>query len=81
MNDRSTNTRLFWAAAIFVILLDILTKEWAVAHLSPPHIPHRIIGDVVRFTLAYNPGAAFSMSLGDKLRVIFAVKLDFLSNV
>ena len=71
MTDRSTNTRLFWAAAIFVILLDIVTKELAVRHLSPPHIPHQIIGDVVRFTLAYNPGAAFSMSLGDKSRYIF----------
>jgi signal peptidase II len=34
-------------------------------------VPHEIIGDVVRFTLAYNPGAAFSMSLGPYSRVIF----------
>ena len=34
-------------------------------------MPHRIVGDVVRFTLAYNPGAAFSMSLGVYSRVIF----------
>jgi signal peptidase II len=34
-------------------------------------VPHRIIGDVVRFTLAYNPGAAFSMSLGAYSRYIF----------
>jgi signal peptidase II len=34
-------------------------------------MPHRVIGDVVRFTLAYNPGAAFSMSLGQYSRVIF----------
>src|SRR3954447_8891832 len=71
MSERSNNTRLFWAAAIFVILLDIVTKELAVRYLSPPHVPHQIIGDVVRFTLAYNPGAAFSMSLGDKSRYIF----------
>src|SRR3954447_17756605 len=70
MSERSNNTRLFWAAAIFVILLDIVTKELAVRYLSPPHVPHQIIGDVVRFTLAYNPGAAFSMSLGDKSRYI-----------
>ena len=30
-------------------------------------MPQPIIGDVVRFTLAFNPGAAFSMSLGDIL--------------
>jgi signal peptidase II len=29
------------------------------------------VGDVVRFTLAYNPGAAFSMSLGPYSRLIF----------
>ena len=71
MTARSTNNRLFWAAALSVITLDIITKELAVRYLSPPHIPHSIVGDVVRFTLAYNPGAAFSMSLGDKSRYIF----------
>lgn len=39
--------------------------------LAPRYVPHRIIGDAVRFTLAYNPGAAFSMSLGAYSRVIF----------
>jgi signal peptidase II len=39
--------------------------------LLPKYTPHSIIGDVVRFTLAYNPGAAFSMSLGVYSRVIF----------
>lgn len=39
--------------------------------LAPRYVPHSIIGDVVRFTLAYNPGAAFSMSLGEYSRVIF----------
>jgi signal peptidase II len=71
MTERSTSNRLFWAAALSVILLDLITKELAVRYLSPPHIPHSIVGDVVRFTLAYNPGAAFSMSLGDKSRFIF----------
>ena len=71
MNERSTNNRLFWAAALSVITLDMITKELAVRYLSPPHIPHSVVGDVVRFTLAYNPGAAFSMSLGDNSRYIF----------
>jgi signal peptidase II len=34
-------------------------------------VPHRILGDWLRFTLAYNPGAAFSMSLGAYSRYIF----------
>jgi signal peptidase II len=71
MSNRSTTSRLFWAAALSVIVLDLITKELAVRFLSPPHVPHSIIGDVVRFTLAYNPGAAFSMSLGENSRYIF----------
>jgi signal peptidase II len=35
------------------------------------HIPRRVVGDVVRLTLAFNPGAAFSMSLGEYSRYIF----------
>jgi signal peptidase II len=63
--------RLFWSAAIGVVILDVITKQLAERLLFPPHVPHRIIGDVVRFTLAYNPGAAFSMSLGPYSRYIF----------
>lgn len=48
-----------------------MTKLLAERLLAPRYVPHRIIGDVVRFTLAYNPGAAFSMSLGVYSRLIF----------
>ena len=65
------SARLFWGAALVVILLDFLTKRLAERFLFPPHVPHEIVGDVVRFTLAYNPGAAFSMSLGPYSRYIF----------
>jgi signal peptidase II len=71
MSGRSIHSRLFWTAALSVIVLDQITKELAVRNLQPPHIPRRIIGDVVRFTLAFNPGAAFSMSLGSYSRFIF----------
>jgi signal peptidase II len=54
-----------------VVAADLLTKLLAERHLAPRHVPHPIIGDLVRFTLAYNPGAAFSMSLGPYSRVIF----------
>ena len=67
----SSNGRLFWGAAITVVVLDFITKRLAEQMLFPPHMPHRIIGDAVRFTLAYNPGAAFSMSLGPYSRYIF----------
>jgi signal peptidase II len=62
----------FWIIVAVVIALDFITKALAVQHLAPRHIPHRIIGDVVRFTLAYNPGAAFGMHLGPASRWIFA---------
>jgi len=62
---------VFWTAAVAVIVLDVITKALAVQYLKPQHVPHRIIGDVVRFTLAYNPGAAFSMSLGNYSRLVF----------
>lgn len=71
MGSTSVNRRAFWITAGVVLALDIATKALAVQHLQPPHVPHSVIGDVVRFTLAYNPGAAFSMSLGPYSRYIF----------
>ena len=65
------SARLFWSAALVVMLLDFVTKRLAERFLFPPHQPHEIVSDVVRFTLAYNPGAAFSMSLGPYSRYIF----------
>src|SRR5437764_6241227 len=69
-SPRSTNARVFWGAVITVVLLDVLTK-YLVEHTLTVMEPRRIVGDVVRFTLVYNPGAAFSMSLGDFSRWIF----------
>jgi signal peptidase II len=54
-----------------VIVVDLVTKLLAERYLPPRYVPHEIVGDVVRFTLAYNPGAAFSMSLGPHSRWIF----------
>jgi signal peptidase II len=71
MRQRSSNGRVFWIAAVVVVVLDVITKLLAERYLLPAHIPHRIIGDWVRFTLAHNPGAAFSMSLGSASRIIF----------
>ena len=49
------------------------TKRLAEEHLTPEHVPHQVVGDVVRLTLAYNPDAAFSFSLGQHSRVGFTV--------
>lgn len=68
----STTVR-FWVIVAVVVAIDFTTKALALKHLAPRHIPHDIIGDVVRFTLAFNPGAAFGMHLGPASRWIFAV--------
>jgi signal peptidase II len=70
-SSSSTNGRVFWTAAVVILILDIVTKKLAVSYLMPQHVPHEIIGSVVRFTLAFNPGAAFSMWLGPHSRYIF----------
>jgi signal peptidase II len=66
-------TPRFWYIIGLVVMIDVATKALAVAHLTPRHIPHRVIGEVVRLTLAYNPGAAFGMHVGPASRWIFAV--------
>lgn len=62
--------RVFWPAALFILVGDVATKFWAEAQLDP-HTPVRVAGDVVRLTLGYNPGAAFGMYLGAYSRWIF----------
>jgi signal peptidase II len=71
MSGRGGKGAIFWGAAIGVVSLDLVTKWLAETYLLPPHMPRPVFGDVVRFTLAYNPGAAFSMSLGEYSRFIF----------
>ena len=65
--------RLFWPLLLTLVFTDCATKRLAVEHLTPPHVPHDVLGDLVRFTLAYNPGAAFSISLGEHSRWGFSL--------
>jgi signal peptidase II len=66
------NGRAFWGAAVLTLLLDIATKWLAERHLHE-HVPVPVAGNFLRWTLAYNPGAAFSMSLGPYSRYIFGL--------
>lgn len=63
---------LYWIITLVVVILDVLSKAYAVDNLVR-HVPENVIGDYVRFTLAYNPGAAFGLHLGAASRWIFAV--------
>ena len=67
----NTNGVVFWPVAVLVGLADLVTKALAEAALGAPGFPHRVLGDVVRVTLLYNPGAAFNLHLGPYSRGIF----------
>ena len=54
-----------------IVVVDQLSKAWAQRALQPMHTPHDVLGEVLRFTLTYNPGAAFGMHLGEWSRGIF----------
>lgn len=64
--------RVFWPLLLGLLLADCGTKRIAEDALVL-HSPHAVIGDVVRFTLAYNPGAAFGIDVGPASRVVFTV--------
>ncbi len=71
MESARPNPPLFWGVMITVVALDVVTKLLAVANLSPQHVPHEVIGNHLRLTLVYNPGAAFGLHLGGYSRWIF----------
>ncbi|ANP74275.1 signal peptidase II [Cryobacterium arcticum] len=66
-------SRLAWPAfgiALLVIIIDQASKWWAEAALGDGQtIP--VIGDLIRFVLVYNPGAAFS--IGSDFTWVFAL--------
>jgi signal peptidase II len=62
--------RIFWIAAVVVILLDLITKIVAEAVLlRTPGIA--VLGDWFQLRLVYNQGAAFGLHLGPYSRWIF----------
>jgi signal peptidase II len=73
MQSGRANTPLFWSVLLTVVVADIVTKAIAVYSLVPQRVPHELFGDTVRFTLVYNPGAAFGLHLGSYSRWIFMV--------
>ena len=59
---------IFWPLVVCLLLADCTTKRLAVEHLTPPYVPHDVLGDAIRFTLAYNPAGATSISFGPHSR-------------
>jgi signal peptidase II len=69
---RTSKAFVFWPLVSLLVLADCTSKQVAAERLEPEHVPHEVLGDVVRFTLAYNQGASFSVSLGEHSRWILA---------
>lgn len=63
MSATSVRKFSFFSIAVLVVLLDQLTKEIAIANLSDGNVVE-VLGEVLRFRLAYNDSAAFSMGVG-----------------
>lgn len=66
-----SNSGLFWPVLVLVTTVDFCTKALAVNRLTLEHMPHDLFGDWLRFTLVYNPGAAFGLHVGEHSRWIF----------
>lgn len=64
--------RWFWPILAALVLTDCSTKELVQSQLAGDPGPHSVVGDWLRLTLAYNPGAAVSLSFGGASRVVFS---------
>ena len=63
----------FWPLLVATLVTDWVTKRWAEASLAPAGMIHPVIGDVLRFRLAWNRGAATGISLGAWSRPAFSL--------
>jgi signal peptidase II len=73
MERSNSNARLFFGVAGSVVLADAFTKIMAVDRLMPSRLPRQVLGETLRLTLVFNPGAAFGLHLGPWSRWIFTV--------
>ncbi|HEU4569670.1 MAG TPA: signal peptidase II [Gemmatimonadales bacterium] len=66
----AADRRVFWLAAVAVVVADLASKLAAEAALALREaVP--VVGDAVQLRLVYNPGAAFGLHLGPWSRWIF----------
>ena len=63
MSGTRARTLLFLGIGVFLVFLDQLTKELAIASLADGSVIP-VIGDILKFRLAYNDAAAFSLGVG-----------------
>jgi signal peptidase II len=70
MTELRTKAALYLGIVGSIVAIDIGTKLWVQNNLRL-YDPVPIIGDYVRLTYIYNPGAAFGLHLGPYSRVFF----------
>ncbi len=70
MTSWSRKARIFWPLFLTLLLADCTTKRLAEDRLALEHVSRPVVGEVVNFTLAYNPGIAFGMPLGNNSRAV-----------
>ncbi len=71
---RSGSRRVpFWAVMLVAVVLDRITKVMAERSLVWGEAGIPVIGDIARWRLIYNPGAAFGLHLGPFSRWLFLV--------
>lgn len=63
MSATSVRKASFFLIALLVVFLDQLTKEIAIANLADGNVVE-VFGEILRFRLAYNDSAAFSLGVG-----------------
>jgi len=68
-----SKAHVFWPTLTLVYGLDFITKRLVEEYIRPAYVPHQIVGDLIRFTLAYNKDAAMGLSLGGYSRVGFTL--------
>lgn len=69
----SSKAYVFWPTLTIVYAIDFITKRLVEEYVRPAYVPHQIVGDFIRFTLAYNKDAAMGLSLGGYSRVGFTL--------
>jgi signal peptidase II len=72
-SEAEWKVRIALPILLAIIVADVVTKVIAVRSLSLYGPSKEVIGDTVKFTLVYNPGAAFGLSLGPYSRWLFMV--------
>ncbi|MGQ0647114.1 MAG: signal peptidase II [Gemmatimonadaceae bacterium] len=71
MERSSWKVGIFWPVVALLVVADRVTKIVAEQTLWPRYVPRDVWGDFLRWTLVYNPGAAFGLHLGPYSRWIF----------